>query len=323
MADLKALLKNAQKDADDAKRNVENLGKVRSKIDTFDQNGTKAIELYAAGYPDSLPIMIEENAAKLETYTAAIQDTSISLQRKVEKAKNTLALLTKSADNGYMDATSRRMMLDYADMYKVTYLVVCAKVVLFVVVMCIIYSRRNLVLTIAATVLVVVVWYSWKFTLYFFNNLKSRESQEGKLCSDGTPSNATGSNCKDSCATKGEKTPIYRSCEQSPFGCCNDGSPSIDVNGTTCNGPLACATSRFGCCPDGLSERTDISGSKCDWTYFSGDCSSSMFGCCPNGSIKQDEDGSNCTMNSACGMSAFGCCPDGQEQVDLAGSNCT
>jgi hypothetical protein len=322
MADLKTLLKNARKDAQEAKTNVDNLNQVETNIEKLDQAGLDAIADFVENYPDGLTRGIDASQANIDRYTSLIQDTSIRLQQKVENAKTTLALMTKSKQGGYDDPTSKRMMLDYADEYKVSYVVVCAKAVIFVATLAVIYTPRNVFLTFATTAVVVLVWYTWAFLIEFFRNLHPKEVKlKDRKCPDGTPSNATGSNCKDTCPDTTANT--FMSCEQSPFGCCPDGSTSPDAEMKGCPPPLACGSTEFGCCPDRLSERTDAEGSYCDWTYFRGDCSKTTYGCCPNGSIKEDADGSNCTLTSSCGLTAFGCCPNGDPRDDLAGSNCS
>jgi hypothetical protein len=323
MADLKTLLKNAKQDAKDAQENVDGLDKVEQNIRTYDQNGKTAIANYIDQYPNAITSAMDENAIKLDQYTASIQDTSIRLQQKVEHAKSTLALLTKSADSGYMDVTSKRMMLDYAEEYKIAFLIICAKAVIVCVTMAFIYSRKNLFLTVATFVAVVVVWYSWNFILYFFQSNGGTYTEAEKLCADGTPANSTGSNCAEACTKSDDGPEEYTSCSENPFGCCIDGASRIDASGSACSVPLACMSTLYGCCPDGLMARTDASGSQCDWTALRGDCAMSKYGCCPNGITKVDERGSNCKPVSLCGITAFGCCPNGDDREDLAGSNCT
>ena len=328
MADLRSLLKQAKRDAEEAKTNVDNLGQVRENIKELDRKSLEAINDFVKNYPNSLTSSIEINEGKIEEYASRIQDTSIRLQQKVQSAKGTLAFLTKSKEGGYRDVTSHRMMLDYAAEYKIAYFVVICKIILFFVILTNIFSKRNLFLTIAVTVGVVVIWYSWNFILNFFNSPRiGGDTDKNKKCADGiTPANSTGSNCKNTCPGPVDSVfSSYTSCGESPFGCCPDGTPSLDASGNSCAPILACASSQFGCCPDLLSERVDPEGTECDWSSYDDQdkCAETVYGCCPNGNVKLDKEGSNCTIGSRCGSSAFGCCPKGTERSDLAGSNCT
>ena len=200
MADLRSMLEKAKKDAEDAKTNVKNLDKVEQNISDMDKKAVKAITLYVEQYPNTLTNAMDANAKKIDDYTARIQDTSIRLQKQVDNAKSTLALLTGSKDKGYIDITSAKLMLDYAEEYKIAYIVVICKTILFFIILTFIYSRRNLFLTFAVSCSVVILWYSWNFLLNFFrgNNIGGG-TEKGKLCADGTPSDATGSNCEKTC----------------------------------------------------------------------------------------------------------------------------
>ena len=124
MADLRSMLEKAKKDAEDAKTNVKNLDKVEQNITDMDKKAVKAITLYVEQYPNTLTNAMDANAKKIDDYTARIQDTSIRLQKQVDNAKSTLALLTGSKDKGYIDITSAKLMLDYAEEYKIAYIVV-------------------------------------------------------------------------------------------------------------------------------------------------------------------------------------------------------
>jgi hypothetical protein len=321
MADLKSILKTARQNAADAKMFLANLSQVRDKINDFDTKGKAAIESFIDDYPDALTGAMEDNNTKMTEHTKQIVDYSIGLQRQVESAKSTLALITASADGGYTDPTSQKILLDLSATYKVLYIVVCCKVVIFFVTMAYIFSMRNAFLTFATFVAVVVVYYTWTFIVNFFegNNTGGGDTNEGKLCSDGTESNANGSNCP--AKPPAPQTPYY-SCDQSPFGCCVNGLPSKTADRKGCAQPLVCASTLYGCCPDGLTERLDETGTNCDFTYYDSSCADSQFGCCPNGMVKIDAEGTNCTLASACGVSAFGCCPDGELRTDIAGSDC-
>lgn len=324
MADLQTFLKNAERDAKEAQRNVDTLDVVEAKIASFDQRATKAISDFVDNYPDSTTKGIETIESELEDYTAQIEDTTLRLQQKVEHAKSTLAQFDQSAKGGYTDLTSKRLLLDYAEQYKLSYIVICAKAALFVAVLSFIFTWRNAVLTAATSATVVIVWYTWHFVLSFFTGRRPSggDTTKGKLCPDGTASNATGSNCDTCPSTKSVVAVGYTSCSKTPFGCCPNGMPSNDADGSGCGPPLACASTQFGCCPDGLSARTDASGSQCEWTNYGRSCTNTEFGCCPNGSTKLDDEGSNCTNASACGKTAFGCCTDGKPRLDFLGSNC-
>lgn len=323
MADLQTFLKNAERDAKEAQRNVDTLHVVDEKIASYDDRVKRAIVNFVEKYPDSTTKGIENIASELEDYTSQIADTTLRLQQKVEHAKSTLALFDKSAKSGYNDLTSKRLLLDYAEQYKQAYIVVCAKAALFVVVLSFIFTWRNVFLTAATSAAVVIVWYTWHFVLSFFTGRRPRggDTTKGKLCPDGTASDATGSNCS-TCPEKAAVAVGYTSCAKTPFGCCPNGRPSNDADGSGCGPPLACASTQYGCCPDGISHRTDASGSQCDWTDYRKSCTNTEFGCCPNGATKIDDEGSNCTNASACGKTAFGCCTDGKPRIDFAGSNC-
>lgn len=321
MADLKSILKTARQNAADAKTYIANLGQVREKINSFNTDGNAAIDDFIDKYPDALTTAMEDNNTDMNKYTKEIVDTSIRLQKQVESAKSTLALLSGSVDGGFKDLTSQKIMLDFAATYKVLYIVVCCKVVLFFVVMAYIFTARNAFLTFATFVAVVVVFYTWTFIVNFFEgNNTGGGDVSGKLCADGTESNATGSNCPPKPPAPQEP---YISCDLSPFGCCSDGTPSKTAERKTCAQPLACGSTVYGCCPDGLTDRNDENGTNCEWEYFSTECADTQFGCCPNGLTKINAEGSNCTSASVCGISAFGCCPKGELREDVAGSNCS
>ena len=324
MADLQTFLKNAERDAKEAQRNVDTLPVVEANIASYDERATQAISDFVTDYPDSTPTGIDTIASELDDYTSLIEDTTLRLQQKVERAKSTLAQFDQSAKAGYNDLTSKRLLLDYADQYKQSYIVICAKAALFVAVMSFIFTWRNAFLTAVTSTAVVIVWYTWHFILSFFTGRKPEggDTTNGKLCPDGTASDATGSNCNTCPSTKAAVPVNYMSCSKTPFGCCPNGMPSNDADGSGCGPPLACASTQFGCCPDGLSARTDASGSQCEWTNYGRSCTNTEFGCCPNGSTKLDDEGSNCTNASACGKTAFGCCTDGKPRLDFLGSNC-
>jgi hypothetical protein len=322
MADLKALLQRAKSDSEEIDRTVKTIGKTKSAIEKLKKEGFAAIDAYVETFPDMTTSRIDANAKTITKLTGQLGDASLSLQKKVEDSKATLDQLRKAKEGGFSDATSRKMMLDYAEEYKISFLVVWAKVVVVIVATYLMWSTQNILYTLATMVAVVIVWYTWSFIVHFFTGRNPSGGDKPRKCPDGTEANATGSNC-NTCPTV-DNVPInlYMSCEESVNGCCSNGMPSMHEDLKKCPVARSCAASEFGCCPDGDTERTDRNGNNCDWTYYEGDCSESKFGCCANGLLKEDEKGTNCTPANACGFSAFGCCPDGSDRDDLAGSNC-
>ena len=323
MADLKGLLQRAKSDSDEIDRTAKTIGKTRAAIDKLKKEGFAAIDSYFEAFPDMTTTNIDANAKTVTKLTEQLGNASISLQKKVEDTRATLDQLRKSKGTGFSDATSRKMMLDYAEEYKISFLVVWAKVVIVIVATYLMWSTQNMFYTLATMVAVVIVWYTWSFIVHFFTGRNPSGGDKPRTCADGTAANATGSNCSSTCPTV-ENVPInlYMSCEESVNGCCSDGMPSMHEDLTKCPAARTCAATEFGCCPDGETDRVDIHGTNCDWTYVEGDCSESKFGCCANGMLKADEKGTNCTPANACGFTAFGCCPDGSFRDDLAGSNC-
>jgi len=327
MADLRTMLKRAKAYAEEAQTKVSNFAQVQAKINEFDQDGKDAIADYIKKYPKALTTAMEKTAFEFDAFISDMTKTTITVMDNVQKTKTALSYLSSSSGGGYTDPTSKKLMSDYAESYKISFIVMCVKIVLFFLVLAYIFTMRNLILTLAMFAGVVVVWYSWMFVVNFFegNNTGGGDTNKGKLCADGTPSDAIGSNCLNVCSTATDifSSDTYVSCADSPFKCCPDGTQSPDVGLTGCAPTLAaCATSLYGYCPDLKSERTDPEGSTCNWTNYKGNCAVTEFGCCPNGTTKLDKLGSNCTLASTCGFSAFGCCMDGTNRDDLAGSNC-
>ena len=320
MADLKGMLRRAKADTLDIQTNAKNIHRTKEQLERIVSDGRTAARDFAEGYPDTTTLAMDEAETKLEKLTAKLESGSIALQQKIEKSKETLEKVKLASENNFTDATSRRMMYDYAENYKLAYILVWAKVLLAVTLLYLMRSRQNFLLMAVVFVIVVLLWYFWTMIKHFLmgRTPKGGDTSDGKLCADGTPSDATGSNC----STSPTQPPnVYMACEETPFGCCPDGMPSPAADGVGCAAALSCASSTYGCCPDGLSARTDASGSTCDYTYF-GDCTASKFGCCPNGGVKQDELGSNCMPNNLCGFSAFGCCSNGSDRADMVGTNC-
>ena len=316
------MLQNAKANTLDIQTNSKNIHRTKEELDRIVSDGRTAARVFAEGYPDTTPLAMNQAENKLNKFTAKLESDSLTLQQKVEKSKETLEKIKLASENNYTDATSRKMMYDYAESYKLAYILVWVKVFVVVALMYFMRSRQNFIMLVVVFVAVVLLWYSWTMIKHFLmgRNPKGGDTGDGKLCADGTPSDATGSNC--STTTNPAQPPtVYMACEDTPFGCCPDGMPSPDAEGAGCVAALTCASSTYGCCPDGLSMRTDASGSTCDYTYF-GDCTASKFGCCSNGLIKQDEVGSNCTPANLCGFSAFGCCSNGSNRADFAGTNC-
>lgn len=322
MADLKGLLQRAKSDSEEIDRTVKTIGKTKKAIEKLKKEGYSAIDAYVETFPDMTTSRIDANAKTITKLTTQLGDASLSLQKKVEDSKATLDQLRKSKEGGFSDATSRKMMLDYAEEYKISFLVVWAKVVIVIVATYLMWSTQNMLYTLATMVAVVIVWYTWSFIVHFFTGRNPSGGDKPRTCADGTAANATGSNCSTCPTVDNVPTNLYMSCEESVNGCCSNGMPNLHDDLEKCPAARACAASKYGCCPDGDTERTDINGNNCDWTYYEGNCSESKFGCCPNGLLKEDEKGTNCTPANACGFSAFGCCPDGSDRDDLAGSNC-
>jgi hypothetical protein len=57
---------------------------------------------------------------------------------------------------------------------------------------------------------------------------------------------------------------------------------------------MPCHLSKFGCCADNMTPKTDVSGSFCDKA-----CSEYPNGCCEDGVTPKNEDGSNCSAETA------------------------
>jgi len=324
MADLNNMLKRAQADSIDIRQKVKNIPMMENSISSLTKDTEISIQKFVDNYPNSMTTGVEVLLNRFSQWTEILHGETVRLQARLEESKATIARLTKAASVDYSDATSRKMMQDYGNQYQVSYVTIWAKVALVVVGFVLLRKPFNIAIVLLVALVMVVVMFLWRFVMEFFSrkNPRGGSTDKGKTCADGSPSNATGSNCS-TCNSDKIASDVYLACEDTNFGCCSDGLPSLDAEMKSCVAPPTCMSSTFGCCPDGLSERTDASGSHCDWTYYEGNCADTKFGCCPNGAIKQDELGSNCTPANLCGMSAFGCCSDGALRIDASGSNCS
>jgi hypothetical protein len=256
---------------------------------------------------------------KQEVHTAIVgvkASADATAQKAENVAKSQAALEAAGGDLDKLDPTSRRTMLDFADQYKLAYYVLWAKVFLAAGVLYMVFSLENVVLSLAITAAIAIVWYiiNLLIALYRGRNPKGGSTEEGKMCGDGvTPMVGDGENCPDICTKD-----TYVACNQGSFAkCCWDGTP---FDGESC--PTvpegSCYESQYGCCPDGKTARTATGG--CPEVVA---CASSQFGCCPNGQPRTDATDESCTFQSPCGFTAFGCCENSTPKTDAAGSNCT
>jgi hypothetical protein len=240
---------------------------------------------------------------------AQVADRTAEMMDNVKSSHSTL----NPQDPDLMDATSRRTMLDFADMYKLNYYVVWLKVILIAAILYFLFSIKNFLLSISIGLAIAIVWYFYTFVMSMITgrNPRGGNTDKGKMCADGvTASDETGSNCPAVCNAE-----TYVACNKGASQkCCWDGYAD---NGS-CN-PLpaasSCFNSPFGCCADGETPRTAAGGCETET-----DCTLSEFGCCPNGQSRT-KDG-DCSFQSPCAFSAFGCCPNGKNKSDALGSNC-
>ena len=318
------MLKRANADSEELHTLVQSVPNLERKVERLKERGEAGIRSLVTDYPNGSNADVEKTLDHFSKLDDFIEKETIRLQTKVEQSKATMKRLTESADADFSDATSYKMMLDYGENYRISYITLWVKAAVALAGLVVLRTPVNILLTFATALVVMLIMFTWSFIQNFFTqqNPSGGGTDSGKTCADGTPSDATGSNCSTCPTNNNVPTNLYKACDDTPFGCCSDGLPGLDAELESCAMMAVCNSSDFGCCPDGVTERTDASGSTCDWTYYKGDCSSTQFGCCPNGVIKQDELGSNCTPANMCGMSAFGCCPDGTNKVDASGSNC-
>jgi hypothetical protein len=323
MANLKGLLDRVKDDKKNAELALGSVAKLETDISALETKGKDAIKFYSEKYPDASTATIDDVNKKLKDIADSLETTSFTLQQKIDQYETTLSGLESSAESGYSDVTSKKLLSDYSDEYRVAYVVVWFKVIAVVFIVYQMYSRKNLLFVAATAVAVVIVWYTWTFVQNFFTGLNPSggNTEKGRLCADGvTEADATGSNCS-TCPTKGTPAP-YKACKETPFGCCADGLPSTTSDMMSCAPSMACRSSLYGCCPDQTTAKIDVQGSNCDYKMFSSSCMTTTYGCCPNGMVKEDADGSNCSLVNFCGFGSFGCCPDGSFKSNAAGSNC-
>jgi hypothetical protein len=324
MADLNAMLKRANADSQELAEMVQSVPIMERRASGLNKRGEDGIKRLVSDYPNGSVADVEKTLDQLSKLDEFVEKETIRLQTRVEQSKATMKRLTDAADADFVDATSYKMMLDYGEQYRISYVTLWVKAAVALAGLAVLRNPLHIGFAFATALVVMVLMFTWSFLQNMFTrqNPSGGGTEKGKTCADGTPSDATGSNCSTCPTNNNVPTNLYKACDDTPFGCCSDGLPGLDAELQSCATMPVCHSSPFGCCPDGVTERTDASGSTCDWTYYKGDCASTQFGCCPNGVIKQDELGSNCTPANMCGMSAFGCCPNGTNKVDASGSNC-
>ena len=286
-------------------------------LDTYASDKTKL----KTTYTPELDHDFEARLANLDgiktdtaTLTSTVEAETESLIKLTEKGDVMSTDLNYSLQNlkllnfKELDATSRRLLMDFNENHKQASLVRWIKLILAAGIL--FYLREKWKLILAIYVGLYVAWYVYKGIRGFVNVMRAKKNAKPLgplLCSDGiTPANNDSSNCP---AFKA----VYSPCNTSTFGCMQDGyaAPSVEAKGET----LACWASPLGCCANG-----SVNNNNCD-VYSQTPCGSTKFGCCENQDIKVDAEGSNCTMQTACGRSAFGCCPNGRFR-NAKGTNC-
>lgn len=262
-----------------------------------------------AGIENDLVALIQ-TINKSNATVRKIADHTAESMENVESSQSALNV----DDPALMDSTSRRTMLDFADLYKLNYYVVWMKVILIVALLYFLFSLKNVLLSVGIGLGIAILWYVYTLLMSLFTgrNPRGGDTDKIKMCADGvTESDATGSNCPAVC-----NADTYVACNKGASQkCCWDGYAD---NGSCNPLPVAssCFNSTYGCCPDGTTSRTATGG--CETEVL---CASSEFGCCPNGQSRT-KDGV-CSFQSPCAFSAFGCCADGKNKVDALGSNCS
>ena len=233
-----------------------------------------------------------------------------SVDWMVTGLQTTITNIQTTTDFDSLDASSKQLLMDFSREYKSAYAIMWAKVAL-VIFLCW-HLRQEWFLIIVAYLAFYILWMLLEALIKIFKGIfkkKPAVDLNAARCANVTAADAVGSGCPIT------KAPSFTPCSGTTFGCCPNGLAAPDDK-STC-GTLDCWKTSFGCCLNGTAKT-----SATDTCDAPPQCLDTGFGCCPNGMPRDDEAGTNCTLNSACGYSAFGCCPDGTLRDDALGSNC-
>lgn len=246
-------------------------------IPTQDTAGLETQEIAV----DSLSKDMREFASKISQATKDVKANMAQAEAELVTTNDLLDNLEKK-DYASLNATSKRLLQDSATNYKQTFIAVCVKAGVCLLLLYFLWEHWFNVLVIFGGI--TVVWVLISAIIFIWGQTIKKPSAAAAPTSKGDA---------DTC-----KNDNYMRLAT----VCRDGTPKTGDCATT----NLCWDTEFGCCADKVTPKksaTDVCGLT--------PCETTLFGCCPNGVPKIDQLGSNCTDTALCGSSPWGCNLDG------------
>jgi hypothetical protein len=215
---------------------------------------------------------------------------------EIDNLKKMYENLSTYSDLEHLDASSKRMLNDYINVYSTQCILFWIKLIVVVLFIGALFYEKQIAYF--------GIWVLLVFILYILAYIKGKMDSYVKMPTSMVAGTETVST-----------TPL--TCTDSEYGCCPDGVTTSIKNHLNCG----CAKSEFGCCPNGTNKSS--ADSKCD---IDKNCADTHYGCCTDGITISNRSGSNCTASAvkpnSCSTTEYGCCPDGITVSTSDGSNC-
>ena len=221
-------------------------------------------------------------ADKVASATQLVNGNLTSIKTELQTTNDLLTNLEKK-DYASLNATTKQLLQDSSTNYKQTFIAVCVKAGVCLILLYFVWEHWFDALVIFGGI--IIVWVMITAIIFVWGKTFKNES----VASAGNPVQGTVDTCKNDNYMRLASV-------------CRDGTPNTG-NCATVN---LCWDTEFGCCMDNQTPMKTA-----DDTCALTPCESTMFGCCPNGVPKLDQLGSNCTDNALCGSSPWGCNFDG------------